>query len=128
MKRLLIQTRTAAVVLFILTDNSFHSCLICIIENVFINLFLVINAFHNPANSSSVKLCVLIKRTSLIYDFVLVQFVVLHNLFCWISRLNIFGLVVDPHLGTGPKVNEYLIRPILKYLDQKADKTRFYNA
>ena len=82
MKRLLIQTRTAAVVLFILTDNSFHFCLICIIENVFINLFLVINAFHNPANSSSVKLCVLIKRTSLIYDFVLVQFVVLHNLFC----------------------------------------------
>ena len=57
-----------------------------------------VNAFHNPANFSTIKLCVLIKK-SIIHEFVLVQFVVFSAQFMLVNIMpKCFGLVVDPHL------------------------------
>ena len=51
---------------FILTNISFYSVLFALLKVIFMIFFSVINAFHNPVNYSSVKLCVLIKTKTVI--------------------------------------------------------------
>ena len=85
MKGLLVQTPTTSCFFVILTDTSFYSCFICIIESDFYDLFLCHKCFSEPCKlfyCQVVCFDIYKEKQSLMHKFVLVQFVVLQNSYC----------------------------------------------